>query len=120
MLQLGTLKDTIARKDDEIERLHLLKDINYPQRPPRKSLGQSDDFNSETGDSQLSIEEESRYQQDYLRQSRHSITDDETLASSSIDAEYDESIDAEYDETDGSTDVARAAEGRKPLKISDK
>ncbi|VVA91767.1 unnamed protein product [Arabis nemorensis] len=109
MEQLGSLKDTIARKDDEIERLHLLKDINYPQRP--KSLGQSDDFNSETGDSQLSIEVESRYQQDYLRQSRHSVTDSET---------YDERIDAEYDETEGSIDVARAAEGRKPLKISDK
>lgn len=108
-MQLGSLKDTIARKDDEIERLHLLKDINYPQR---KSLGQSDDFNSEAGDSQLSIEEDSRYQQDYLKQSRHSVTDGETLASS-IDSEYD-------DETEGSIDVACAAEGRKPLKTSDK
>ncbi|XP_019099071.1 PREDICTED: kinesin-like protein KIN-14M [Camelina sativa] len=106
MEQLGSLKDTIARKDDEIERLHLLKDINYPQR---KSLGQSDDFNSEAGDSQLSIEEDSRFQQDSLRPSRHSVTDGETLASS-IDAEND-------DETEGSLDVACAAEGRKPLKI---
>lgn len=119
-MQLGSLKDTIARKDDEIERLHLLKDINNPQRLSTKSLGQSDDFNSETGDSQLSIEEESIYQQDYLRQSRHSVTDSETLAFFSIDAEYDEKIDAEDDETEGSIDVARVAERRKPLKISDK
>ncbi|CAD5313077.1 unnamed protein product [Arabidopsis thaliana] len=111
-LQLGSLKDTIARKDDEIERLHLLKDINYPQRLQKKSLGQSDDFNSEAGDSQLSIEDDSRFQHDYTRQSRHSVTDGEALASST-DAEYD-------DETEGSTDAPCAAEGRKPLKISDK
>ncbi|KAF2548224.1 hypothetical protein F2Q70_00020125 [Brassica cretica] len=80
MEQLGSLKDTIARKDDEIERLHLLKDINYPQRLQRKSLGHSDEFNSE--ESQLSIEEDSRSQQDHLRQSRHSIIDREALASS--------------------------------------
>ncbi|AEE29712.2 P-loop containing nucleoside triphosphate hydrolases superfamily protein [Arabidopsis thaliana] len=112
MEQLGSLKDTIARKDDEIERLHLLKDINYPQRLQKKSLGQSDDFNSEAGDSQLSIEDDSRFQHDYTRQSRHSVTDGEALASST-DAEYD-------DETEGSTDAPCAAEGRKPLKISDK
>ncbi|XP_020867435.1 kinesin-like protein KIN-14O isoform X2 [Arabidopsis lyrata subsp. lyrata] len=106
MEQLGSLKDTIARKDDEIERLHLLKDINYPQRLQRKSLGQSDDFNSEAGDSQLSIEDDSRIQQDYTRQSRHSVTDGETLASS---------IDAEYDDETESID-APSAEGRKPLK----
>jgi len=111
-LQLGSLKDTIAKKDDEIERLHLLKDINYPQRLQKKSLGQSDDFNSEAGDSQLSIEDDSRFQHDYTRQSRHSVTDGEALASST-DAEYD-------DETEGSTDAPCAAEGRKPLKISDK
>ncbi|ANM60612.1 P-loop containing nucleoside triphosphate hydrolases superfamily protein [Arabidopsis thaliana] len=105
-------QDTIARKDDEIERLHLLKDINYPQRLQKKSLGQSDDFNSEAGDSQLSIEDDSRFQHDYTRQSRHSVTDGEALASST-DAEYD-------DETEGSTDAPCAAEGRKPLKISDK
>ncbi|CAL9215441.1 unnamed protein product [Arabidopsis halleri] len=110
MEQLGSLKDTIARKDDEIERLHLLKDINYPQRLQRKCLGQSDDFNSEAGDSQLSTEEDSRFQQDYARQSRHSVTDGETLASS---------IDAEYDDETESID-APSAEGRKPLKISDK
>ncbi|EFH69260.1 hypothetical protein ARALYDRAFT_335100 [Arabidopsis lyrata subsp. lyrata] len=110
MEQLGSLKDTIARKDDEIERLHLLKDINYPQRLQRKSLGQSDDFNSEAGDSQLSIEDDSRIQQDYTRQSRHSVTDGETLASS---------IDAEYDDETESID-APSAEGRKPLKYSDK
>ncbi|KAG7592125.1 Kinesin motor domain [Arabidopsis thaliana x Arabidopsis arenosa] len=110
MEQLGSLKDTIARKDDEIERLHLLKDINYPQRLQRKSLGQSDDFNSEAGDSQLSIEDDSRFQQDYTRQSRHSVTDGETLASST---------DAEYDDETESVD-APSAEGRKPLRISDK
>lgn len=115
-MQLGSLKDTIARKDDEIERLHLLKDINNPQRLQRKSLGQSDDFNSEAGDSQFSIQEDSRFQQDYLRQSRESVTDCETLASS-IDAEYDERLD---NETERSIDVSRAAEGRKPLKNSDK
>ncbi|KAL9306559.1 Kinesin-like protein KIN-14O [Arabidopsis thaliana] len=112
MEQLGSLKDTIAKKDDEIERLHLLKDINYPQRLQKKSLGQSDDFNSEAGDSQLSIEDDSRFQHDYTRQSRHSVTDGEALASST-DAKYD-------DETEGSTDAPCAAEGRKPLKISDK
>ncbi|KAL0694799.1 hypothetical protein Bca4012_061979 [Brassica carinata] len=110
MEQLGSLKDTIARKDDEIERLHLLKDINYPQRLQRHS----DEFNSE--ESQLSVEEDSRSQQDHLRQSRHSITDEEALASS-IDSEYEERLD---DETDGSINVPRAAEGRKPLRISDK
>ncbi|CDY26163.1 BnaA06g12540D [Brassica napus] len=114
MEQLGSLKDTIARKDDEIERLHLLKDINYPQRLQRKSLGNSDEFYSE--ESQLSIEEDSRSQQDHLRQSRHSITDGEALASS-IGSEYEERLD---DETEGSIDVPRAAEGRKPLKMSDK
>ncbi|CAE5957845.1 unnamed protein product [Arabidopsis arenosa] len=123
MEQLGSLKDTIARKDDEIERLHLLKDINYPQRLQRKSLGQSDDFNSEAGDSQLSIEDDSRFQQDYTRQSRHSVTDGETLASS-IDAEYDdetESIDAPSAEGRKTESIdAPSAEGRKPLKISDK
>ncbi|CAA7032461.1 unnamed protein product [Microthlaspi erraticum] len=112
MEQLGSLKDTIARKDDEIERLHLLKDINNPQRLQRKSLGQSDEFNSEAGDSQLSIEVDSRFQQDYLRQSRQSVTDGETLASST-DAEFD-------NETEGSIDVARATEVRKPLKNLDK
>ncbi|KAJ0257299.1 Kinesin-like protein KIN-14O [Hirschfeldia incana] len=110
MEQLGSLKDTIARKDDEIERLHLLKDINYPQRLQRHS----DEFNSE--ESHLSIVEDSRSQQEHLRQSRHSITDGDALASS-IDSEYEERLD---DETEGSIDVARAAEGRKPLKISDK
>ncbi|CAN7021401.1 unnamed protein product [Brassica rapa subsp. trilocularis] len=114
MEQLGSLKDTIAKKDDEIERLHLLKDINYPQRLQRKSLGHSDEFYSE--ESQLSIEEDSRSQQDHLRQSRHSITDGEALASS-IGSEYEERLD---DETEGSIDVPRAAEGRKPLKMSDK
>ncbi|XP_022558684.2 kinesin-like protein KIN-14O isoform X1 [Brassica napus] len=114
MEQLGSLKDTIARKDDEIERLHLLKDINYPQRLQRKSLGHSDEFNSE--ESQLSIEEDSRSQQDHLRQSRHSIIDGEALASS-IDSEYEERFD---DGTEGSIDVSRAAEGRKQLKMSDK
>ncbi|CAN6886188.1 unnamed protein product [Brassica oleracea] len=114
MEQLGSLKDTIARKDDEIERLHLLKDINYPQRLQRKSLGHSDEFNSE--ESQLSIEEDSRSQQDHLRQSRHSIIDREALASS-IDSEYEERFD---DGTEGFIDVSRAAEGRKQLKMSDK
>ncbi|WZZ57962.1 hypothetical protein YC2023_058069 [Brassica napus] len=114
MEQLGSLKDTIARKDDEIERLHLLKDINYPQRLQRKSLGHSDEFNSE--ESQLSIEEDSRSQQDHLRQSRLSIIDREALASS-IDSEYEERFD---DGTEGSIDVSRAAEGRKQLKMSDK
>ncbi|CAH8381161.1 unnamed protein product [Eruca vesicaria subsp. sativa] len=115
MEQLGSLKDTIARKDDEIERLHLLKDINYPQRLQRKSLGHSDELNLE--ESQFSIEEDSRSQQDHLRQSRHSIIDGDGLASS-VDSEYEERLD---DETEGSIDVARtAAEGRKPLKMSDK
>ncbi|KAJ4916104.1 P-loop containing nucleoside triphosphate hydrolases superfamily protein [Raphanus sativus] len=114
MEQLGSLKDTIARKDDEIERLHLLKDINYPQRLQRKSLGHSDEFNSE--ESQLSIEEDSRSQQDHVRQSRHSNIGGETLASS-IDLEYEDRLD---DETEGSIDVPRATEGRKPSKMSDK
>ncbi|ESQ34961.1 hypothetical protein EUTSA_v10006662mg [Eutrema salsugineum] len=109
-------QDTIAKKDDEIERLHLLKDINYPHRLQKKSLGQSDESNSETRESQLSIEEDTRFQQDYFRQSRYSVTDGETLSSSN-DAEYDERLD---DETEGSIDVGRVAEGRKPLKISEK
>ncbi|CAH2037005.1 unnamed protein product [Thlaspi arvense] len=116
MEQLGSLKDTIARKDDEIERLHLLKDINYPNRLQRKGLAQSDELNSETRHPQLSIEVDSRFQQDYLRQSQHSVTDNETL-DSPIDDEYDERLD---DHSEGSIGVSRAAEGRKPLKVSDK
>lgn len=82
----------------------------------RKSLGQIDnDINSETGEysSQQSMED-SRYPQ-----SRHSVTDGESLASS-VEAEYEERLseatsDATSVGTQGSMDVAK-----KPPKISDR
>ncbi|CAN8234961.1 unnamed protein product [Cochlearia groenlandica] len=113
MEQLALLKDTIARKDEEIERLQSMKDNNNVQaqrvRKPmvrRKSLGQSDDVNSDTGE--------------YSSQSRYSVTDGESLASS-VEAEYEEKqlSEATYDDaslgTQGSLDSAK-----KPPKISDR
>ncbi|ESQ27784.1 hypothetical protein EUTSA_v10018060mg [Eutrema salsugineum] len=111
MEQLASLKDTIARKDEEIERLHLVKDSHHPQRLQkpmmlrRKSFGQIDDVNSETGD--------------YSSQSRHSVTDGESF-SSSVEAEYEERLseatsDAASVGTQGSMDVTK-----RPPKISDR
>ncbi|CAG7903528.1 unnamed protein product [Brassica rapa] len=110
MEQLASLKDTIARKDEEIERLHSVKDIHHPHRPQKtmvkiKSLGQTDDINSETGE--------------YSSQSRHAITDGESLASS-VEAESEERLsevtsDAASNGTQGSPDVAK-----RPPRISDR
>ena len=110
MEQLASLKDTIARKDEEIERLHSVKDIQHPQRPQKpmvriKSLGQTDDINSETGE--------------YSSQSRHAVTDGESLASS-VEAESEERLsevtsDAASIGTQGSPDVAK-----RPPKSSDR
>ncbi|CAH8359355.1 unnamed protein product [Eruca vesicaria subsp. sativa] len=108
MEQVASLKDTIARKDEEIERLHLVKDQpNRLQKPMvrRKSFGQTDDMNSETGD--------------HSSQSRHSVTDGESL-SSSVEGEYEERLseatsDASSIGTQRSTDVAK-----RPPKISDR
>ncbi|RID56001.1 hypothetical protein BRARA_G03230 [Brassica rapa] len=104
MEQVASLKDTIARKDEEIERLH---HSNRLQKPVvrRKSFGQSDDMNSETGE--------------YSSQSRHSVTDGESL-SSSVEAEYEERLsevtsDASSIGTQRSTDVAK-----RPPKIADR
>lgn len=109
-LQLASLKDTIARKDEEIERLHSAKDIHHPHRPQKpmvriKSLGQTDDINSETGE--------------YSSHSRHAVTDGESLASS-VEAESEERLsevtsDAASNGTQGSPDVAK-----RPPKISDR
>lgn len=110
-LQLASLKDTIARKDEEIERLHSVKDIHHLHRPQKpivriKSLGQTDDISSETGD--------------YSSQSRHTVTDGESLASS-VEAESEERLsestsDAASIGTQGSPDVAK----KRPPKISDR
>ncbi|KAJ4884477.1 P-loop containing nucleoside triphosphate hydrolases superfamily protein [Raphanus sativus] len=110
MEQLASLKDTIARKDEEIERLHSVKDSHLPHRPQKqmvriKSLGQTDDINSETGE--------------YSSQSRHAVTDGESLASS-VEAESEERLsevtsDAASIGTQGSPDVAR-----RPPKVSDR
>ncbi|KAG2252951.1 hypothetical protein Bca52824_083087 [Brassica carinata] len=110
MEQLASLKDTIARKDEEIERLHSAKDIHHPHRPQKpmvriKSLGQTDDINSETGE--------------YSSHSRHAVTDGESLASS-VEAESEERLsevtsDAASNGTQGSPDVAK-----RPPKISDR
>ncbi|KAJ4875063.1 P-loop containing nucleoside triphosphate hydrolases superfamily protein [Raphanus sativus] len=110
MEQVASLKDTIARKDEEIERLLLVKDSHHPnrlQKPMvrRKSFGQTDDMNSETGG--------------YSSQSRHSVTDGESL-SSSVEGEYEERLseatsDASSIGTQRSTDVAK-----RPPKISDR
>lgn len=71
----------------------------------RKSFGQTDDMNSETGE--------------YSSQSRHSVTDGESL-SSSVEGEYEERLseatsDASSIGTQRSTDVAK-----RPPKISDR
>ncbi|KAL0701681.1 hypothetical protein Bca4012_057803 [Brassica carinata] len=110
MEQVASLKDTIARKDEEIERLLLVKDSHHPhrlQKPMvrRKSFGQTDDMNSETGE--------------YSSQSRHSFTDGESL-SSSVEGEYEERLseatsDASSIGTQRSSDVAK-----RPPKISDR
>ncbi|CAH2067148.1 unnamed protein product [Thlaspi arvense] len=110
MEQLTSLKDTIARKDEEIERLNSVKDMHRPQRPHktmmrRKSLGQTDDINSETGG--------------YSSQSRHSVTDGESL-SSSVEAEYEERLsEATSDASSFGTQVSIDA-AKKPPKISDR
>ncbi|CAD5317136.1 unnamed protein product [Arabidopsis thaliana] len=105
MEQLASLKDTIARKDEEIERLQ-----HQPQRLQksmmrRKSIGHTDDINSDTGE--------------YSSQSRYSVTDGESLASSA-EAEYDERLseitsDAASMGTQGSIDVTK-----RPPRISDR
>lgn len=111
-LQLASLKDTIARKDEEIEKLLLVKDIHHPpqrlQKPMmrRKSIGHTDDINSDTGEYSS-------------QQSRYSVTDGESLASSA-EAEDDERLseitsDAASNGTQGSMDVAK-----RPPKISDR
>ncbi|KAF3521735.1 hypothetical protein F2Q69_00051528 [Brassica cretica] len=104
MEQVASLKDTIARKDEEIERLHHSKRLQKPM-VRRKSFGQTDDMNSETGE--------------YSSQSRHSVTDGESL-SSSVEAEYEERLsevtsDASSIGTQRSTDVAK-----RPPKIADR
>lgn len=73
----------------------------------RKSFGQTDDINSETGEYSS-------------QQSRQSVTDCESL-SSSVEAEYEERLsEATYDAasvgTQGSMDVV----AKKPPKISDR
>ncbi|KAL0800677.1 hypothetical protein Bca101_055852 [Brassica carinata] len=111
MEQLASLKETIARKDEEIERLHSVKDNHHPHRPQKpmvriKSLEKTDDISSsETGD--------------YSSQSRHAVTDGESLASS-VEAESEERLseatsDAASIGTQGSPDVAK-----RPPKISDR
>ncbi|XP_022544923.2 kinesin-like protein KIN-14P [Brassica napus] len=104
MEQVASLKDTIARKDEEIERLHHSNRLQKPM-VRRKSFGQTDDMNSETGE--------------YSSQSRHSVTDGESL-SSSVEAEYEERLsevtsDASSIGTQRSTDVAK-----RPPKIADR
>uniref|UniRef100_A0A0D3D0H3 Kinesin motor domain-containing protein n=1 Tax=Brassica oleracea var. oleracea TaxID=109376 RepID=A0A0D3D0H3_BRAOL len=104
MEQVVSLKDTIARKDEEIERLHHSNRLQKPM-VRRKSFGQTDDMNSETGE--------------YSSQSRHSVTDGESL-SSSVEAEYEERLsevtsDASSIGTQRSTDVAK-----RPPKIADR
>ncbi|XP_023643537.1 kinesin-like protein KIN-14P [Capsella rubella] len=112
MEQLASLKDTIARKDEEIERLQLVKETHPPPQRlqksmvRRKSIGHTDDINSDTGEYSS-------------QQSRYSVTDGESLASSA-EAEYDERLsevtsDAASFGTQGSTDVAK-----RPPKISDR
>ncbi|KAG7586952.1 Kinesin motor domain [Arabidopsis thaliana x Arabidopsis arenosa] len=112
MEQLASLKDTIARKDEEIERLHQVKDTQHHtqrlQKPMmrRKSLGHTDDINSDTGEYSS-------------QQSRYSVTDGESLASSA-EAEYDERLseitsDAASIGTQGSIDVTK-----RPPRISDR
>ncbi|XP_010416204.1 PREDICTED: kinesin-like protein KIN-14G [Camelina sativa] len=110
MEQLASLKDTIARKDEEIERLHLAKETHSQrlQKPMlrRKSIGHTDDINSDTGEYSS-------------QQSRYSVTDGESLTSSA-EAEYDERLseitsDAASLGTQGSMDVAK-----RPPKISDR
>lgn len=73
----------------------------------RKSFGQTDDINSETGEYSS-------------QQSRYSVTDGESL-SSSVEAEYEERLsEATYDAasvgTQGSLDVV----AKKPPKVSDR
>ncbi|CAN7054386.1 unnamed protein product [Brassica rapa subsp. trilocularis] len=104
MEQVASLNDTIARKDEEIERLHHSNRLQKPM-VRRKSFGQTDDMNSETGE--------------YSSQSRHSVTDGESL-SSSVEAEYEERLsevtsDASSIGTQRSTDVAK-----RPPKIADR
>ncbi|KAF8104729.1 hypothetical protein N665_0169s0013 [Sinapis alba] len=111
MEQLASLKETIARKDEEIERLHSVKDTHHPHRPQKpmvriKSVGQTDDINSENGEYSSS-------------QSRHAVTDGESLASS-VEAESEErssecTSDAASIGTQGSPDVAK-----RPPKVSDR
>ncbi|XP_010428329.1 PREDICTED: kinesin-like protein KIN-14G [Camelina sativa] len=110
MEQLASLKDTIARKDEEIERLNLAKETHSQrlQKPMlrRKSIGHTDDMNSDTGEYSS-------------QQSRYSVTDGDSLTSSA-EAEYDERLseitsDAASLGTQGSMDVAK-----RPPKISDR
>ncbi|KAF8111362.1 hypothetical protein N665_0076s0337 [Sinapis alba] len=110
MEQVESLKDTIARKDEEIERLLVKDSSHHPhrlQKPMvrRKSFGQNDDMNSETGE--------------YSSQSRHSVTDGESL-SSSVEGECEERLseatsDASSIGTQRSSDVSK-----RPPKISDR
>ncbi|XP_010537450.1 PREDICTED: kinesin-like protein KIN-14G isoform X2 [Tarenaya hassleriana] len=104
MDQLASLKDTIAKKDDEIERLHLLRDIKdgYPKKPEnpqrRKSLEQAED--------------------DY-----QAVNDVESIGS--VEVESDERMSEASDGvasvgTEGSVDVARSMDGRRLSKVSDR
>ncbi|KAJ0255741.1 Kinesin-like protein KIN-14P [Hirschfeldia incana] len=111
MEQVASLKDTIARKDEEIERLLLVKDSHNPQRLQkpmvrRKSFGQTDDMNSETGE--------------YSSQSRHSVTDGESL-SSSVEGEYEERLsEATSDASSIGTQKSSDVVAKRPPKISDR
>uniref|UniRef100_A0A1J3EU22 Kinesin-4 n=1 Tax=Noccaea caerulescens TaxID=107243 RepID=A0A1J3EU22_NOCCA len=114
MEQLASLKDTIARKDEEIERLQLVKDVQHPQRLQkpmlrRKSFGQTDDINSDTS------MEDSRFQQ-----SRHSLTDGESF-SSSVEGEYEERLsEATSDAASVGTQGSPMDVAKRPPKISDR
>ncbi|KAG4172595.1 hypothetical protein ERO13_A11G005600v2 [Gossypium hirsutum] len=79
MEQMASLKDTIAKKDEEIERLHLLKDLKngYPgvdgEQPRTGSLsdkqsetGSSDDEKSEITDAALSMGTETDGSAEYV------------------------------------------------------
>lgn len=79
MEQMASLKDTIAKKDEEIERLHLLKDLKngYPgvdgEQPRTGSLsdkqsetGSTDDEKSEITDAALSMGTETDGSAEYV------------------------------------------------------
>jgi kinesin family protein C2/C3 len=115
MEQLASLKDTIARKDEEIERLQSAKDVQHPQRVQkpmlrRKSFGQTDDINSDT-----SMEDSRSFQQ-----SRHSLTDGESFTSS-VEGEYEERLsEATSDVASVGTQGSPMDAAKRPPKISER